>query len=250
MNNKIAITRNLSSVRTAVDAGFDRPGLIVISGFSGLGKTTACNWLLGQYPGRCTLAIAKPGWAPLAAMQAIAYQLGHPKPPGRVDRCQIEIERILRDKRGHFLIIDECNELLKKRTRETLDFLKSIYDETKAPMVLFGEPGFERVIRDTDKLRRRTPTYVEFQQCDLNDARTIVETCCEVKINGKLCKIHVRDDLLERLIAETRGMVGEICMGLERIERACAAMKVQEIGLEEWGEQPFSHAVVGRKKAA
>lgn len=247
MNKKIALTRNLSSVRAAVQSVMEKPGLVVISGSSGLGKTTACNWLLGQYPGKCTLAIAKPGWSPLAAMQSIAYQLGHHSPPGRVDRCQFEIEQMLCEKPGHFLIVDECNELTKSRTKESLDFLKSIYDETGSPMVFFGEPGFEKVIYNSAKMRRRTATYVYFQVCDLADARAIADTCCETKINNRLTKIHIQDALLERLVDECKGMIGEICLGLERVERACAAAKKVEIGLEDWGDQPF---LVQTRKAA
>jgi hypothetical protein len=237
LNNKIAVTGNLMLVKSAVERSATNPGLIVVSGKPGLGKTTACNWLLGQNPGRCTMHTVRPGWTPLSGLQAILRQLGISNPPGRIDPCEVKIHQILLQRPGHFLIFDESNLLLNKKNVQMLDHLKSIFDATGTPMFFFSEKELADRFQDLDKYRRRAPQFVSLKPASLEDIICITKNCTEVRLNGKPQPLDLDLEIMQRILEQSKGMIGEICQSLKTLEARAAVIKSPVIKLPDMPDE-------------
>lgn len=219
MRNAIAQTSNLKRLLQAAHGLLYRspstPGIGLVSGPVGLGKTTAAKHI-------CLLEAAVwvealPDWTPVWMLGDLAVELGAERGWG----TRINFERVigaLRE-RPRAIFIDEADRLVDRiRLAETL---RAIHDQTQAPLVLIGMSKLPRVIQSLPQLSSRVAHWIEFGPCDLRDVRTLATT---------LCEIELADDLLQRLHEETGGSARAIRVALERIERLARRRGKQRLG--------------------
>lgn len=230
MRTKLAITKNIVALQAAFESLEGRdpgiPGMGLVHGFTGFGKTTAIAWLVNRTSGVFVRAMST--WTPNAMLGAIMRELGkEPLWNGGAAMAK-EISNSLGTSQRP-LFVDEADYLLSNI--KMLETLRDIHDVSGVPVVLIGMEGIERRLVHRQQLARRISQWVEFMPADLEDARIVADTVCEVKI---------ADDLLKLLHADAKGSVGLMVVGLSRIEAKAKANGWTKVTAEQWaGGQLF-----------
>jgi len=113
----------------------DEHRLVVVSGGSGAGKSTTCRYLQNSFGG--SLINAKPSWerSYMHTLNEIASGLGIAGNWNAAGKAESAIIKTLSIS-PRLIIIDEANHF----NRESLNFLKSVLNETKCCLVLMTLP--------------------------------------------------------------------------------------------------------------
>lgn len=237
MKQVIAQTKNLSNLAEVGQALSTRtpdlPGIGMIWGPSGLGKTTAAVWFRDRTD--AVYVRAQSLWTPSGMLSAICRELDVMP----AARCSLMldtiVERLATTQRP--LIVDEADYLL--RSGRLLDTLRDLHDVSSAPVIVIGMADFRRRVASKEQFAGRIAQTVEFRPADLDDVRVTAEACCEVEL---------ADDLLERITRETQGSMRRVKVALSVVERWADRRGCGRVGLAEWGDQPIDGTVGGGKK--
>jgi type II secretory pathway predicted ATPase ExeA len=228
MRNQLAMVKNVDRLQSAYtglasrDAG--TPGMGLVYGFTGSGKTTSIAWLVNQVRGVYVRAFAT--WTPSAMLGSIMIELGA-DPLGSCAKMVSHIVATLA-RTGRPLFIDEADYLCTNT--KMIETLRDIHDASSTPVILIGMEGIERKLVHRQQLARRISRWMEFSPADGEDARTLVSTVCEVA---------VADDLIDRLHEQAKGSIGLMVVGLSRVEAYAKAQRWSSIDSTQWGNRPF-----------
>lgn len=204
------------------------PGIGLVFGSTGYGKTTAAAWFANEVNAVHVRAFAT--WTPSSMLSAIMRELSG-DPMGK--SCAAMVEFIIKEltDRERPLFVDEADYLVgSKRLVETL---RDLHDMSSSPLLLIGMADFRRKIMHREQLAGRIAEWVEFRPADLEDATTLASTVCEVEI---------AEDLLDRLRVSARGSMRGLIIGLDRIERWAKRQGKSKVTAKDWGDQPFTFA--------
>ncbi len=227
MRHKMVLVKNVSRLSEAGHALLARapgmPGMGLIHGETGYGKTTAVTWYVNQCHGVYVRAISM--WSPSAMLQAILRELDEAP---RASSCANMVGQIVQSLAlsGRPLFLDEADYIVEeKRMVETL---RDLHDLASVPVVLIGMAGVHRKIAARQQLSGRIARWVEFKPCDLDDAGSLARDLCEVE---------VAPDLVERLHQAAAGSVRLMVVGLAGIEAEARTRGLRRIESKDWTKQ-------------
>jgi len=228
MRHTLAMVKNLSKLDSAYEALAGRapgvPGMGLVYGFTGAGKTTALAWLVNRVHGVYLRATAC--WTPTALLGGLMVELGA-APLGRsAAMVAHSVGELAASQRP--LFVDEADYLV--RDARMLDTLRDIHDLSGVPVLLCGMEGLERQLVHRPLLARRITQWIPFLAADPDDARILADTVCEVAI---------ANDLLETLHRDAKGSIGLMVVGLARIEALAKAQGWAEVDAAHWRSRPF-----------
>lgn len=228
MKHVIAPVKNLRLLSQAGESLASRdagvPGIGLICGDTGAGKTTAAAWYANHTNAVYVRALAL--WTPSAMLSAIMRELDA-KP---MLRCSEMMDFIITrlSLTGRPLFIDEADYLAdKKRMLETL---RDLHDLSTMPVILIGMRDFRRRVMHREQLAGRISQWVEFRPADISDARVLADTVCEVE---------VADDLLAELNQKTGGSMRGLVVGLSRIEAYARKNALKRVTASDWNGRAF-----------
>lgn len=228
MRYKIVSINNISRLQEAGDAlirrGVGFPGMGLIWGRTGYGKTTAATWMVNQVKGVYVRAWEL--WTPVSMLQAIAYELSLEVKGTCAQMAQAIVERLTVTRRP--LFIDEADYLLSKN--RLINTLRDLHDLSSVPVILIGMDGIQRRLGDNPQLTGRMAQWVEFGPADMHDARQLAD---------KMCEIEVDDALLARMHTDSEGEVRRIVVGLQNIELEARRQGRDRLTLAEWPDKDF-----------
>jgi len=240
MRIAVAKTKNLSNLARAADQlrtrNIGTPGIGLIWGPSGLGKTTAATWFCDQYDAVYVRAWST--WTPGAMLGAICAALDLPaqtRISAAIDQIVLALSRTQRP-----LFVDEADYLLG--SARLLDTLRDLHDVSSAPVIVVGMGEFRRRAERREQFAGRVTARVEFRPADIEDARTTATAMLE--------RVRPTDDLLARLVQETGGSMRRIVSGLAQVERLATRRRLAEVSLADWGARPFDGAIGGEEVAS
>lgn len=228
MKSQVVPVKNVKNLSKASNALLTRtpgtPGMGLIFGKSGYGKTTATAWFVNQCNGVYVRALAS--WTSSTMLQAILRELDVAPTKLRAASMVNQIADILRIT-GRPLFLDEFDYIVEdKKMTETL---RDVHDLSSVPVILVGMEGVQQKIQLRDQFVNRIAQWVEFNAADFEDCKDLAE----------LCEAKIKTDLLRRLFDASRGVIRLIVIGLDVIERKAKTLGLQEIGLDEWGSADF-----------
>lgn len=226
MRNKLAITKSVGALQLAYEAlegrDYGIPGMALVHGYTGAGKTTAITWLVNRTDGVYVRAMRT--WTPNTMLARIVNEL-QGLPLGRnaamVDHIVSRLQETQRP-----LFVDEADYLVA--SSQMIETLRDIHDLSGVPVVMVGMEGIERRLATRPQLARRISHWVEFLRSDLDDARAITNAVCEVAVD---------DELLQRIHADTKGSVGLMVVGLARVEALAKANGWASVTAAQWGDR-------------
>lgn len=229
MKNKLAVTKNVAALQMAYEALAGRdsgvPGMGLVHGYTGAGKTTAITWLVNRTRGVYVRANAT--WTASAMLGRMMTELGA-EPLHRGGAAMVEhiTHNLASEQRP--LFVDEADYLV--RDLKMLETLRDIHDISGMPVVLIGMDKIDLKLKSRQQLMRRISQWVEFLPSDEDDARILCDTVCEVEI---------APDLLELLHREAKGSVGLMVVGLSRIEALARANGWTAVDATKWADRKF-----------
>jgi DNA transposition AAA+ family ATPase len=238
MRYELAKTKNVRKFMAVLNELWNRPmgveGMGILWGEPGEGKTTVMAYATNQFNG--IFLRAKRGWTMTSLLETMIVEMGG-APMWRRSRMEDWIEKQLMESREErIILVDEADYLFTGRSmagNDMLDVLRDIYDQTGTPVILAGMENIARRIQEEGRFARRITSWVEFKGIDLDDARIVADTLCEVAVG---------DDLLAHMHRECKASIGNIVPALSRIETFAKTNGRESVSLEDWGDRPLYFA--------
>ncbi len=238
MKTRIAQTKNIRKLWRAAETLRTRsigvPGIALIWGPTGFGKTTAITWLANQPRVNAVYVRAMATWTPFSMLAAIMRELdAEPK-----SRNSAMVDHIVRQlaREDRPLFVDEADYLADKR--QLLDTLRDLHDMSTTPLILIGMKDFQRRVMHREQLAGRVSQWLEFEPADLEDARTLCDEVCDVK---------VADDLLAAIHRAAGGSMRGMIVALSRVESWARAENKSSVNLKDWGDRAFTFSTAPKR---
>lgn len=212
MKSRIVPVKNIARLSKASKALLNRatgaPGIGLVDGLAGYGKSLGTTWLSVQTPSIYVRALAL--WTPSGMLGAMCKELRQPVGGS----CGAMVERIaevlLRTKQTVF--IDEADYLTRRTS--LIETLRDLHDLTTVPVILIGETGIEQKLAHLTRFTSRIAEHVTFEPLDIDDTALLAKEMCEVRI---------QPDLLSKIHSDTKGNTRNIVVSLSRAEQIALA---------------------------
>ena len=204
--NNIAALQNVGIILLAIKKAMTRPeylpGLVVVHGPSGYGKTMASSYAAANL--KAYFVSAKAIWTRKTMLQAILDEMGIPA------------------KRTTAEMFDQvCEELSCSG--------KDIYDNSEAPIILIGEEMLPSKLAREERFHNRILDWIAAAPANMEDA---------VKLRMLYCdKVKIDDDLLEKVWKISEGRVRRIVVNLNKIQDTILAEGKNIVDLASWGKR-------------
>jgi len=220
VKTKIVRTDNLNRMVAALAElarrGPGVPGLALVHGHQGYGKTVATEWWAVQH-GAVYLR-AQAAWTVPWLLMDLAAALG--LAPEHISRNNFRLAARELRQRPRAVLLDEADYLV--RDRRLLDTVRDIYDGTGAPVVLVGMAGMrEAVARRSPQCWSRVSQEVEFLPMTVEDVRLVALELCDLELNR---------DQARRIVRETEGNFRRTVVLLHHLETRRRAHPEAEVG--------------------
>lgn len=226
MKTRIVLTQNVAALNDAGEALLRRapgmPGMGLVHGETGYGKTTAITWHANRVNAVYVRALAT--WTPAAMLRALCRELGR-APRGS---CSLMMDDVIEALAlsGRPLYVDEADYLVD--SKKMSESLRDMHDMATVPVILVGMHGIDQRIAHRKQLTGRILQDVRFQPLSVEDTQKIASELCEVKVSADLLKtVH------ERSMGSTRLVV----VALGRIEQAARSLGADSLDLAGWGKR-------------
>lgn len=223
---KIIPLTNVGLLASAIERAQTRPqglpGLIVMYGASGLGKTVGAAFAANIYRGY--YVECRDTWTKKAFLSAILREMGIP--PGRTmaEMAEQVADQLSRSARP--LIVDDVQYLLDKAAANVLT---DIYNASHGTIVLIGEERVPASMAKKERLHNRVLEWVPAQPATLEDMRLLA--------TNSYPKLQIHDDLLEDLRRAVRGCLRRIVVNLYHVYSEASAMCLDSVDLALWGKR-------------
>ncbi len=249
MKFKILPVKNVSRLNEAGNALIQRdlgmPGMGLIWGPTGYGKTTAATWFINQCHGVYIRAMRL--WSPKSMLTNIARELDLDvtgKNNGEIVEALVERLALT----GRPVFIDEADYIVE--SKRLTDTLRDIHDLSTVPVILIGMHGIEKRIRGNEQFTGRIAQWVAFEGLDMADARLLANGLAEVDIaDDLLTQLHTAASPKQRQgnSAAPGAEVRRLVVGLGRIEQYARSRGLSSISAADWphGDEFF----IGRAAA-
>lgn len=238
MRSKIVPISNIRKLAEAVNALVDRapgvPGLGVLEGHTGYGKSTAVTWQYIRVNGVYVRAISAS--TPRSLLKSICKELSIEPSATAADTVEDIVSELSKSRRP--LFIDEADYLIGK-TR-LIETIRDIHDLSLVPVILIGMHGFRTSIKRLKQLTGRVSQWVEFKESTLEDAMLLARDLAEVTIGA---------DLVRKLHEAACGSVRLIVVGLARIEQYARAHSLTQMARPIGPSLPISSTALLRARA-
>ncbi|WP_419787247.1 AAA family ATPase [Pseudodesulfovibrio sp.] len=176
-------TGNVAKLRKSLSALSDteqgRPGIGVVQGEAGRGKTMAAKeW--HAMNGGIFLRVME-GWSQFSFLQALTYKICGER-PNNTNRCRTRIMDSLA-KTPQPIIVDEADRLLMPRIED----LRDVHDMTGCPVILIGEEGFYPRLHARKRVHSRVVDVVNFDPITPDDVMLFAAQAAALEVTPEAC---------------------------------------------------------------
>lgn len=198
------------------------PGLVVMYGASGLGKSVSASYAANLH--RAYYVECRDTWSKKAFLLAVLKDMAIA--PGRtlsdmMDQIAEQLSRSMRP-----LIVDDVQYMLDKAIANVLT---DLYNASQGTIVLIGEERVPGSLARLERLHNRVLEWVPAQPASLDDLRQLA--------NANYPQLKVTDDLLEDLGRATGGCLRRAAVNLYKVNSEASAMMLERVDLAAWGKR-------------
>jgi len=217
------VSLTLQAVERAQRRSHGLPGIVVLHGPSGWGKSTAAAYTAAQT--RAYYVAMQSVWTRRAFLEAVAREMGLAS-IGTIATLagQIAEQLVLS---GRPLIIDEADVLAERDGGAGI--IKDLYESTLGTILLIGEEKLPQKLTRYERLHGRVLEWVGAQPASVADAMALTRIYCP--------GVKVADDLLRELVKRAKGSVRRIAVNLDRVRQEASSMGWDQVDLALWGER-------------
>lgn len=226
MTTKIAPLTNVGLLTSALNRAMQRPaglpGLVVMYGRTGYGKSIAASFAANRH--RAYYVECREAWTKKAFLLAVLREMSIT--PARtlsemVDQIAEQLSRS-----GRPLIVDDVQYLVAKAAA---NILTDLYNASQGTIVLIGEEHVPSALAKLERLHNRVLEWVPAQPAALDDLRELAESTYP-----NLC---LADDLLADLNHQVRGCLRRVAVNLYKVHTQAQAEGVNTMDLAGWGKR-------------
>ena len=156
------------------------PGMALVYGEPGLGKTQAALWWVANNQEDAIYVSATQSMTTKWLLEEIIRELGD-SPFYRTSEI---FEQIVREliKRPKVIIVDEIDYLAHEKS--TIEMLRDIHDRTHTPIVLIGMTYADTKLKRYRHLYDRLSEILQFQKFPFEDTKNLINELSEVKFDN------------------------------------------------------------------
>lgn len=230
---------NLELVRTATERLCGRtaglPGLAVLYGPAGYGKTTAAGAVANE--NRSYFVQIRSAWTRKALLEKILQEMSI-KPSGTISDMLDQVASQLAAS-GRMLILDEFD--YAARSDSMIELVRDIYEASQATILLLGEELLPQKLKKHERFHSRVLSWIPAQPISLDDAAALAPIYAP--------DVGVSEDLLEHLVNLSGGSVRRVCVNLAAVAETAALEGWARAGMREWGNRPIYTGEAPRRGA-
>lgn len=224
--SKIVPLTNVGLLSAAIERAHSRPmglpGLVVMYGASGLGKSVGAAFAANLH--RAYYVECRDTWSKKAFLQAILREMSIA--PGQTLSIMVDQVAEQLSRSGRPLLIDDVQYLLEKAVANVLT---DIYNASQGTIVLIGEERVPSSLAKLERLHNRVLEWVPAQPATLDDLRNLAK--------ASYPNLHIADDLLEDLRNKVRGCLRRVAVNLYKIYNETQSRAMDSIDLAGWGNR-------------
>lgn len=238
--NRVAPISNLDLVAVAAEKLLSRvdslPGIGVMYGEAGRGKTIACSALANQTRGYYVQM--RSAWNRKALLERILLEMGI-KPAGTIPALLDQIcEQLAASRRP--LIIDEFDFCL--RTDALVELVRDIYEGSQGTLLLIGEEQLPQKLKRWERFHSRVMAWIPALPVSMDDATKLAPIYCP--------GVEIANDLMARVVEMAHGSVRRVCVNLTRIHEEAMIKAESKMTLEKWGDTELYTGEAPKRRAA
>ena len=223
---KIVPLTNVGLLSAAIERAHSRPlglpGLVVMYGASGLGKSVGAAFAANLH--RAYYVECRNTWSKKAFLQAILREMSIA--PGQTLSIMVDQVAEQLSRSGRPLLIDDVQYLLEKAIANVLT---DIYNASQGTIVLIGEERVPSSLAKLERLHNRVLEWVPAQPATLDDLRSLAKASYPT--------LTFADDLLEDLRHQVRGCLRRIAVNLYKVYSEAQALCIDNVNLATWGKR-------------
>ena len=224
--NSIAALKNVTALVSMIDRLNRRqhglPGMGVLHGFSGYGKTSAAIYAANVYQA-CSVQV-KSQWTAKALCLSILLDIGV-KPATTTHRMIDQVSEHLAVTRRP-LIIDEADFLVERRI---IEIVRDIAEGSGATIVLIGMEELPQALMKWEQFHGRVAEWVMAEAADIDDVRELAY----IYAPG----ITVDAELQEHVLHISHRSIRRISVNLARIAQFARPRRLTTVTRETWGNE-------------
>lgn len=218
----VAIANNL--MQRLIERPRHLPGMGVFYGPSGWGKSVAGSYVANKH--RAYYVQCRSIWPKKALLKAILHEMGIPPARTIYEMVDQIIDQLVASRRP--LMIDEMDHLVAKKD---VELIRDIYEGSGAPILMIGEEKFPAKLREWERFHNRILCWQQAQPSDMSDVRHLARLYAP--------RLTIDDELLDRMLRETRGVTRRICVNLETLRDYAVVNGIDVITVELWAGKSF-----------
>lgn len=225
--NSIVPLTNVALLASAVENVMNRPpelpGIAVMYGFSGLGKSLAAASVANAH--RAYYLQCRESFTKKALVQAMLREMGITPMKTLNEMIDQVAEQLSRS--GRPLIVDDVQYVIEK---SAANVLTDLYEASQGTLVLIGEEHVPTAMsKRLERLHNRVLEWVPAQEATLDDVRLLARRSYP--------DIEIDDDLLGRVNTRVRGCLRRVAVNLYQIHCEAMANGWNRVDLATWGER-------------
>lgn len=211
-----------SAIERAQGRPLGLPGLVVMYGASGLGKSQAASFAANLH--RAYYVECRDTWTKKAFLLAILREMGIAHGRTLSDMVDQVAEQLSRS--GRPLIVDDVQYLLDKAAANVLT---DLYNASQGTIVLIGEERVPTSLAKLERLHNRVLEWAPAQPATLDDLRNLAKASYPT--------LSIADDLLDDLRGAVRGCLRRVAVNLYRVHSEASAQCWDSVSLAQWGKR-------------
>lgn len=225
--NKRAPLRNVAAFSTLVQRVVERPmgvpGMALMYGYPGLGKTEAAIQGANMY--RAIYVECGQYTTARSLLIDILRELGEPRPAGTVVDLIGQAVRHLAQNTRRPLIVDEAHHIAAKRF---VDVLRELHDKSRAPVILIGEETLPKRLQAFPHVKDRMLVETSALPCNADDFALLAR----VYAPGVRFDPALVDLIMRKTGGNARRIVVNLAEAREKVLSPDAVMTIEAFGGE------------------
>src|SRR5574344_134377 len=221
MKAKFVRTKNVKNLSTTITSLQNRaegvPGMALIYGEPGLGKTQSALWWAANND--AILISAKQSMSVRWLLEDIVKELGETPFFRSSDLFEQIVNALI--KRPRVVIVDEIDYLATDKC--AVEMLRDIHDRTHNPIVLIGMSMADKKLKRYKHLYDRFSEILHFESFSIDDVKFLISELSEIKIT---------DEVIQN-IYQTKNRFRQIVKLINKAETIAKANDLSEVGLKE-----------------
>lgn len=218
---KIANINNLSLVAIAMERLTNRPdglpGLGVLYGPSGYGKTTATVAVANST--QAYYVQLRSAWSKKTLLEKICFEMGIASAKTTAANLDSICEQLAASQRP--LILDEADYLVTHAGM--VELVRDIYEGSQAPIMLVGEEQLPNKLKKFERFHGRVLNWLPAQPVSIEDAKLLAGAYAQ--------DVELGDDLLNHIVAIAHGSVRRVVVNLVNLAEAAAINGLEKLDM-------------------